>query len=153
MDENWVAERLNQYFWSLVIALTVYRTVSSCSAVDICSVVSDQWDLTEISQTFVLITQIGVIIAASRNQAAAGFLGFVYILFSYGFWHYRHKISWMDRGLWSMKPVSRHRGILLVCLPAQGPLFSQSNSCTAIKVGHSTSRLNICSSIDMQSDF
>lgn len=53
------------------------------SGVNICLVVSDQCDITESSQTFVLITQIGIIIASNRKWAVARLLGFVYILFSY----------------------------------------------------------------------
>ena len=127
------------------------RTISSRPGVNICSVLSDQWDIPKMSQTFVFIPEICVIIISNTEQTAARLLGFVYILFSYYFWHYRHKISWMDWELWSQKPISRHRVILLVCSPAHRPHrvpFSRSTSCTAIKFGHSVLRLKIFCSID-----
>ena len=103
------------------MALMVYRAISSYSGVNICSVVSDWWEIAEISQTSVLITQIWVILAENGNKQWPDFWVLSAFFSPISFDIYRYKISWTDVGPWRVKPVSSRGVILFVCWPARGP--------------------------------
>lgn len=134
------------------MALMVYRAISSYSGVNICSVVSDWWEIAEISQTSVLITQIWVILAENGNKQWPDFWVLSAFFSPISFDIYRYKISWTDVGPWRVKPVSSHGVILFVCWPARGTFLSVCCLRCCKSRARRVEAANLSSFIDKQSE-